>query len=334
MKTYFNYQIAALLLAASFPGVARAQTAPQVAPNAGTLQQFLSGDLVPLDLKFSQMQKGWSRVQIERKGAASDKSPRNLSRSPDSIENGIRQYFGKDSEFVFTQGGTVNLNGEDQLVIYRAQFPSFNETDAWFEARTPDEMKGSQQLEPERLFKLMFPVVRQFLDTVPIRASLISTSEIASLRDIEPFSFERAFTALQNDVRQKEMARISQTQIVQSVEPEPRLSLQMLAQGFEQYIRDYDGVLPPLDNWAVANQALQPYIKSEIKMEQPQRKIHPNSLLSRKKMVHLASYARSLVAFYSDADENGQRWIVFLDGNIEETSATEWARIKKASRVP
>ena len=335
MKNYSNYRILALLLATSCCGlVAQAQTAPlapQVASDAGTLQQFLSGDLVPLDLKFSQMQKGWSRVNLERKGAATENSTENTARSPDSVEQGFRRYFGKDASSVFTQGRTVNLNGAEQLVVYRAQFPSSNEVRTWFESRFTDEMKVVE-LNPEKFMDLTLPLMREFLDTVPLRASLVSVDTIGSLENVQSFDYERAFTAFGSDAREQYKADIQSH--LQGRAASSRVSLQLLAQGLNQYMQDYDETLPPLDSWEVANKTLQPYIKSPITLAQPEQQIHTNPLLSGKKLAHLQPYAQSLLVFYSDPDPSGNRWLVFLDGKIEEVAATRWPQLKKASRLP
>lgn len=331
VKNHSHYGIAVLLLAAIFSGSSvQAQPAP-VAATPGTLQQFLSGDLVPLDLKFSQMQSGWSRVNIERKGETKAAAAPAFV-PPDPIAIGFRRYFGQGSESVFTQGRTVNLNGGEQLVVYRAAFPDDEEIRIWFDGHMPDEMKGSERLKPEREFELMFSLVRQLLDTVPMRASLVKVSEIGGLKDVEPFAFERAFAALESDVRDPNS--VFNRGRNRSRSQSSRVSLQLLAQGLNNYIQDYEEVLPPLANWEVANKALQPYIKSEIKLAQPDQKIYTNSLLSAKKLAHLQPYAQSLIVFYSNPDQSGNRWAVFLDGKVEEINNARWPQIKQASRLP
>ena len=319
-----------MFLAASCGGsAAQAQPAP-VAATAGTLQQFLSGDLVPLDLKFSQMQTGWSRVHIERKGETKATTvPAWMP--PDPIAQGFRRYFGQGSDAVWTQGRTVNLNGGEQLVIYRAAFPDDEENRAWFQSRFTDEMKAVE-LNPEKFMDVALPVMREFLDTVPLRASLISVDTIGSLENVQSFDYDRVFAAFGTDIREKYKADIERHR--QTGAANVPYSLNLLAQGFNQYLLDYDDTLPPLETWAVADQALQPYIKSKIELTQTGQQIYTNPLLSKKKMAHLAPYKNTLIVFYSSPDKQNNRWVVMLDGEVKSVGANEWPQMKKASRLP
>ena len=335
MKTPFTFCALTLLVAASYPLAARAQTAAPspaiVAGNAGTLQQFLSGDLVPLDLKFSQMGKGWSRVTIERKGEA-DKAPAELNYSfLDPFAGGFQRYFGLGQGAVWTQGRTVDLNNQQSLVVYSAQFPPVQEARAWFDAHRPKEIENPA-LSQEKLVDIVSPMLRQFLDTVPLRASLVSVDTIGSLQDVQTFDYERAFAAFQQtglgalkaDVRDRDQRRMANS----------RVSLNMLAAGLKQYALDYDETLPSLDNWSVAEKALQPYVKGKIELAQPGQKLFSNPLLSKKKMAHLAPYKDKFVVFYSGPDADANRWVVMLNGDVNLVSDSDWSQLKKASRLP
>ena len=320
----------ALLVAASFCGhAALAQPAP-VAATAGTLQQFLSGDLVPLDLKFSQMQSGWSRVNIERKGELRAAAAPTFM-PPDPIAQGFRRYFGQNSDAVWTQGRTVNLNGSEQLVVYRADFPGDEESRVWLESRFTDKMQAVE-LNPEKFVDLVLPVLREFLDTVPLRASLVSVETIGSLENVQSFDYDRAFAAFGSDIREKYKADIEK-HVQQRAAISP-VSLGMLAQGFKNYLLDYDDTLPPMETWDVANQALQPYIKSEITLAQSGQQIYSNPLLSKKKLAHLAPFQNAFVVFYTSPDDQNNRWIVMLDGEVKSVNANQWLQVKQASRLP
>ncbi len=277
------------------------------------------------------MQSDWSRLHIGREDKDAEKTDGNARSTTDPVEQAFRKYFGKDSDVVWTQGRTVNLSGAEQLVVYRAAFPANSETEKWFESHFTDEMKAVEN-DNEKFMNLVLPLAREFLDTVPLRASLINVGKISAINDVEKFDYDATFAAFGREVREREGA--SDRQRAQNRAQSSRTSLQSLKQGFDQYILDYDEVLPPLANWEGANKALQPYIKSEIKLAQPNQKIYTNPLLSFKKLAHLQPYAQSLIVFYSDPDQSGNRWAVFLDGNVEEIDTARWPQIKKAARLP
>ena len=317
---------------------ARAATPLQAAPTvpatgeiAGDLAQFLSGKLVPLDIKLSEMKSGWQSLRVVRADEKTETAPNALAMRKDFFQQ-LMLRFGSANQRYFTQGHTLRFNNDTHLVVYRAQFPNEQSMNEYFEAHAPKP--NAQQMDAASILRL----VREFLDTVPVRASLLNTRNISAMEDVTTFNFDiqfASFTELFNAEMKRSEELHNKSVAAASGAPAIESNLKQLFEGVNQYTQDYDEKLPPLQDLASTRKAIDPYVRNkEIWMDSLKITLHPNALLSGKPLAHLKPYASSMVLFYSDADAQGERWILRLDGEVRRINAAQWPQLKIASRIP
>jgi hypothetical protein len=336
-------------------------------PSAGEeqdLQEFLSGQLTPLSVPLSKAGAGWRTLRVPGAGNA---QAAQTAPDPDEFMQMLSQSFGNDPQVVFTQGRTLRLNNVLHLIVYRAQFPTRRETEAWLEARLP---AGT----PSPSISQVRAVTRAFLDTIPLRASLLRADDLSGLREISPFDFTERFGQFWNRVEAQHNQQMKPNpgnaqaaaparpsassatrapaaatrattapattapatpQAIRS-EQAARTRLGQLHTALLQYRQDWDGVLPPLDNAATAQKMLAPYLRSSTAWTDPasQKPFLPNARLSKKPWSHLAPFASGLIAFYSSAPTGGRRWVLRLDGVVRSVTDAEWRKLRTAARLP
>ena len=100
-------------------------TAPTDKVDNSELSRFLNGRRAPLDLKLSQMKRGWQTL-----------APAAPMGRPNEFWAALQTRFGGDATRAFTRGQNMRWSGEDYLVIYRAKFPTNQESQRWFEAHS------------------------------------------------------------------------------------------------------------------------------------------------------------------------------------------------------
>lgn len=109
------------------------------------------------------------------------------------------------------------------------------------------------------------------------------------------------------------------------------IGLAMLA-----YAQDHNSTLPPLHSPTVAKKVLTFYAGSDKiwKRADTGQVYVPNPKLSGRKPSHLSN-PDEFVAFYEAAPAgDGTRGVVFLDASVKRIPASQWARYKKASKLP
>lgn len=321
------------------PVIAPARAVNQIAPATtqveGDLAQFLSGNLVPLEIKLSGMKTGWQSLRVVR---ADEKSTASAPTSSGQImhdEDFFQQLvvrFGSDNNRYFTQGQTLRLNDNTHLVVYRSQFSDLKSMENYFESRA-SELKN-KPVDAVTVLR----IVRDFLATVPVRASLLNTRNISAMEDVASFDFDKQFAGF-SEVVNKEFRRseAQQQKRIAEAKSDPVIAgnLKQLFAGIEQYSQDYDEKLPPLRDLATARKAIDPYVNNKSAwMDDLKIKLYPNALLSGKPLAHLKPYASSMILFYSDADAQGERWVLRLDGQVRQVSGAQWPQLKKAARIP
>ena len=272
----FAPQLRALALCGVLCGVLCAASAPVCAQNFAAptsadsteLARFLSGRAAPLNVKFADMKTGWQMLRVARR----DAKPRTATPvGSDRFWNEFESRFGGDGEHYFTRGQTVRWGDEDHLVLYSAQFPARAVAEKWFQTRRDANTPLQTPPQTARVLQL----TREFLGTIPVRASLVSSRDVGALEEIAPFNFETQFAAL-SDVIRTEMDRTqppsaTAAPAVRAPASAPRTGapagdvtgkLGAISRGVTQYQLDHDGVLPPLETLAVAKTALKPYLKN------------------------------------------------------------------------
>ncbi len=162
----------------------------------GGLEGFLNGETGPL--KLSQARGGWRSMRIVREGRApaplgNAASPSNTDKTWTSM---LERFAGAPNVFL-TRGRTIKLNGDDQLLVYQAQFPTSEQSQKWFETHYP-QFRGSGSQHPGA--DEYVAAIHAFLNTIPLRASLVNTRHITAMEAIEPFDFQTRFNTLSREV--------------------------------------------------------------------------------------------------------------------------------------
>jgi hypothetical protein len=173
----------------------------QAPPSAG-LDDFLEGRLGALSIPLPEARQGWKSLRVVRVKAAptagggagsaaereavaplvEDTVSAQYERDP--FWQSISQNFALKPNVFVTRGRSLRLNGDEHLVVYRAQFPPIAEAEAWFNARFDPKQEPS--------LTDVLRLTREFLGTVPLRASLVNTRHVAIIEGVTPFDFETA----------------------------------------------------------------------------------------------------------------------------------------------
>ena len=309
---------------------APAQTAAATTEMEGDLAQFLSGKLVPLDIKLSEMKTGWQSLRVVDMSDDKNEEENRLALVDPGFLGPLSVHFGSTNNRYFTQGRTVRFNNDVHLIVYQAQFPAYDQAQKRidvYKKGKPNITEGVMNLEA------VLDMARSFLATIPVRASLLNTRNISAMKDVETFDFESQFRKLSTDLsaeREKSIARREKSHDT-SIEN----NLKQIFYGAMLYSQNNDEKLPPMNDLPTARQAIVSYGRDKsVWMDDLKITLHPNALLSGKPLAHLKPYASSMVLFYSDADAKGERWILRLDGQVRRVSAAQWPQLKIAARIP
>ena len=229
----------------------------------------------------------------------------------------------------------MSFNNDTHLVVYRGHsFPTEKVHRTIILKRTCPHSKISRLTAAGDFASWC----ADFLDTVPVRASLLNTRNISAMEDVASFDFDKQFASfselVNTELRRSEAMQQKQIAAAKS-DPAIAGNLKQIFLSIEQYIYDYDEKLPPLKDLATARKAIDPYLNNKSAwMDDLKIQLHPNALLSEKPLAHLKPYASSMILFYSDADANGERWVLRLDGQARQISGAQWPQLKKAARIP
>ncbi len=345
------------------PYVPLAQGTPTAQP-AGTpaaepsssLEEFLGGQSGPVSLKLSEANAGWKSLRVL---GTNSESPSTQPHSggtgaeEEFLWRSLLQSFGGEPGVFLTRGRTVRINGDEHLVVYRAAFPGQQEAMKWMGERAK-MIAPAQDGQPS--WSQVQRVMRDFLDTVPVRSSLLNTRRIAGFDSIEEFRFENRFARFSDLIEpefRKSQPRSSRDlptpparapsrapgtadeapqrvpvpeAVAQQAASEP---LRRLFAAVQRYRADNNDVLPPMNDLAQVQDALSSYLSGSDAWRDPVsgRFFLPNARLSGRRMVHLKPFASSLILFYSEPDRQGQRTAMRLDGLIRRVSPAEWSQL-------
>ena len=344
---------------------AYAQGTPQPSPPS-SLEDFLEGRTGPVSLRLSEVEGNWKSLRVLRTNAARPAAPRRSTSNSDQVVwNAILDSFGGEPDVFLTRGRTVTVNGEEHLAVYRAAFPSQDAALKWLSARAEEleQMPGGQRQQAS--WSQVQSILRDFLNTVPVRSSLINTRRIVGFDSIEEFSFSERFERFSAliepeyrrtqprpstrpaPIRPAPKPRVQRPQQPQEPQPNPQIApqaipvpdavaqaastepLRRLFSAVQRYRADNADVLPPMEDLAQAQAALSIYLTGGESWRDPVsgRFFLPNSRLSQRRMVHIKPFASSLILFYSEPDAGGQRMVLRLDGIIRRVSAGEWDKL-------
>ena len=343
-----------------------AQGTPKPSPDS--LGDFLDGRTGPVSLKLSEAEGGWKSLRVLRSNAPRAQAPSRNSGNPDQVVwRAILENFGGEPDVFLTRGRTVTLNGEEHLAVYRAAFPSQDAALQWMAARADEMMPGGQRQQAS--WSQVQSIVRDFLDTVPVRSSLLNTRRIAGFDSIEEFSFGERFARfsarVEPEFRRSQPGASTRRVPVPPVpkprsggtpgleQPVPQIApqaipvpdavaqaastepLRRLFAAVQRYRADNADVLPPMEDLAQVQAALSIYLTQGESWRDPVsgRFFLPNARLSQRRMVHLRPFASSLILFYSEPDASGQRTVLRLDGIIRRVSPGEWDKLNGTSGV-
>jgi hypothetical protein len=204
----------------------------------------------------------------------------------------------------FTRGQTIVIGTETYIIAYKPAAKPFD-----FTALT----RSQEPPKPEKLKA-----------TTALWLSLLNLRTLGSLSDIRPFNLEEEIASgpdQKADTAALKSASISNLK---------QIGLAML-----MYSQDYKETLPPMSDAGQTKVKLMPYVKNEKIFVQPDTKdlYRPNPALSRKKLADVAAPAET-VAFYEPNPMDGTRGAVFVDGHAKRIPEAEWAKVKKASKIP
>jgi prepilin-type processing-associated H-X9-DG protein len=114
-------------------------------------------------------------------------------------------------------------------------------------------------------------------------------------------------------------------------------NLKQLGLGMSMYLQDYDEKFPPLKDSAGLKELLYPYLKKDL-WEITHYKINylANFSLDQKLYEKLESPASTVVLYEPAAlwGNRNFRNVCFADGHVKAVSETDWASLKRSSRIP
>lgn len=163
-----------------------------------------------------------------------------------------------------------------------------------------------------------------------LQLSLLNLRTVSSLDKIKVFDPKTDVESVQESDRDYQSASVS--------------NLRQIGLGLQQYLMDYDEVLPSMRSSqsmaemrqpaardkATVQQALQPYTQSYEIFVHPKTKelYRPNLNISKKSLSDLGN-AFYIVAFYeASPGADGQRAVLFLDGHVNRVNAARWNQLQ------
>ena len=275
---------------------------------------------VPLHLRLKDLDGSWFTFM-----ASSSQRPDAEYQIPRVAQS---YYGGAGSGVYYSRGQTVKIADNTFLVAYSVALPEEKWLSIARALRDDIETLGLTRAAAGELDK-----ERLTLET-PLLLSLLNTRSLAAMESIMPFDaarLQRLGDALFGLAQERAVE-------AQRIDDEMHTNhLQQLGLALQQYVMDYDETLPPLENAAVAQRALTPYVKNQSIFAPfgAQVPYQPNRQLSRKKEFQLAPYASWMVIFYEATPHaDGKRAVLFLNGRTRRVTDAEWQRLKTASKIP
>jgi hypothetical protein len=266
------------------------------------LNELLSGKELRMTMQLKDLNSDWIRVSVgDQSGIAGLQAA--IYSSMMGGSGGTGAYY--------TKGETVLLAGERWLVAYQIRQKPFDYSALMSSERFPTPAKPT----PETIVSLSF----------------LNLSAISALNDIRPFDLQKELQAAAGPIEAIEESS-EKAKAASSLS-----NLQQLGLALLMYCSDYDEVLPKAMGKPDAMQkALYPYTKNNELFKNPMTGTLylSNAILAKKKVDHI-KYPSQMVTFYeSEPASDGTRGVAFLDGHAKRLTASEWASVKKTSKIP
>jgi hypothetical protein len=284
---------------------------------AEDLQSILSGNKIPLSVKFQDLDSNWRQISVSGVFEFGD-----LMRAYSSL-------FGisNSSGIYYTKGETIEIADKTYVIAYRIQSNAQNISFQKLIESTVGTFGTTTQCNEETLGKkLLSPDTGLVL-------SLLNVETIGSLNDIRPFDFKQEQAAAQQ-VFDEAMANCNKAQL-DSINAQVSTHLYYLNQALTTYASTNSGMLPKTIDAATVESELNGYIVDTAYFYHPvtQEAYQPNTSLSNKKLADITN-SEEIVSFYEKTPAaDGTIGIVYLNGVTTRVKAEEWTKIKQSSQI-
>ncbi|HEX8551556.1 MAG TPA: hypothetical protein VF681_08360 [Abditibacteriaceae bacterium] len=283
----------------------------QVAP-AAELKTFAASQTYPQTLRLRELDASWQHF---------------TAAMTTNAQAQLMTMFGggSDGEIFYSRGQTVTLGNTVFLVAYRPQLKRANFMEMM-------QMQG-KKAPPEIL-----------TPETTVGLALLNFQLIGTISNVKPFDLaaeiaasQKNADALMNDPALKDMNQDALRNASQS-------NLKQIGLGMAQYAQDTNNALPPMTKFDDFKKELMPYLKTESIWTNPatQKPYALNAFLEGKKREDLMLNPRGdqlttaeIIAVYeAEADDQGRRNALYLDGHVKQLSTTAWTEAKAKSRIP
>jgi hypothetical protein len=111
--------------------------------------------------------------------------------------------------------------------------------------------------------------------------------------------------------------------------------LHKVHQAFTAYGRAYLGVTPPMESAFAARQAMLPFAENAAIFMQPgtDQPFKANPILGNKKLAHLRGNGRWVLFYEGEADADGMRAVLLLNGTAKRVTEKSWRALKELSKL-
>jgi hypothetical protein len=284
-------------------------TPSDVGPNVA-LQAVLAGQKLPFTMKAQDLSAEWHVVRLDL--PVQTALQRMQTGLPENAD-GNRVYY--------TRFQTLSIAGATYLIAYTA---------------APQTGPNARRDAP-RFDEAGVPIPpRNLRPNSVLRLSLLNLRSVSAMNDLHPFNSEQDVEGADPQSRSRE-ANLR--------------NLSQIGMALLQYAQDYDETLPPMQSATsteqlrrlerapmqetTVQQSLLPYISSlDIFLHPATGQLYrSNPALSRKKLRHIIT-PTATVAFYEAApDAEGKRAVLFVNGRVQQVTATEWKQFRQASQI-
>ena len=298
MKLMIGIQMACLVAAL---------TVTRATDNQNTnFQELLSGKIVPLTLKFKDLNEDWRRFAASGTVDAGGAAAVYLSM--------LGRGGGSSSASFYTKGQTITIGSETYLIAYRALMKAVDIP----ALQLAMSRGGGQPPEPER------PTTQTTL-----ALALLNLRTTGNFTDVRPFNLELEMTGSETAVATDEEKRTQETSKASMT------NLRKLGTALITYERERK-VLPTLTDAKTAQAELELYVANKNVFVHPESKepYQSNPALSGKRLSDIAKPEKTVVFYEASAATDGTRGVLYLDGHVERVAEAIWSRLKQASQAP
>lgn len=298
--------LSSCVLAAAFT-----QAVPACAQSAD-LGPLLSGNSAPLTVKLGDLNADWRVFTL-------DGSSGGYGAMVSAMMGGTAT-----SDY-FTKGDTMSAGNDVYLIAYKPH-------------QEPVDYTAMMQGGRPKLAKLS---AGSILDL-----SLINLHTVGSLNGVHPFDLKQelaesakaasSISAMYNGITTTSATTFSEATDSSDDASSSQSRLKQLGLAYLQYAQDNNEKFPAKMDPAAFQKALFPYVKSKDVFLQPgvNKPYLANTRLSGHSILDIGEPA-SMVVFYEPVPGGGgKRWVCFADGHVKQVGSADWAKLKKASKIP